>query len=61
MIRIICRERDDRAVAACAADHPEVTHKTFDIEAPELEAWLKEPEAMNDHYVIRTVIGVEVR
>lgn len=65
MIRIVCRERDARDLAAGASPDPDITYKTFDLhgteELVELEAWIKAPAKYNDHYVIRTIIGAEVR
>lgn len=34
---------------------------TFDVELPEIEAFLSEPERMNDHYTHRQIVGFEIR
>lgn len=59
MIRIICTEVC-RGNAAHVGGPPEVTCKTFDVEVPEVEQWLREPKVMNDHYTDRTITGYEV-
>lgn len=57
MIRIVCRETD-------VGDHVHtggpvhVSHRTFDVDAPAVQAWLQtDPEAK---YTTREVVGVEV-
>jgi hypothetical protein len=55
MIRIICHEAD-AGMAANVGGPVRVTHKTFDVELPELETWLLEQLA----YGHRQVEGVEI-
>ena len=57
MIRIICRVNDCTLMAAGANECPSVTHKTFDVELPELERWLT--TAPTQH-VYRDFIGIEI-
>lgn len=56
-IRIIAVEHNYGA-AANVGGPSHVTHKTFDVEAPELEAFLK--PRPGDSYSERSVVGVEV-
>jgi hypothetical protein len=58
VIRIVCTEVDAGA-AANVGGPVHVRMKTFDVDIPELEAWLA-PVA-NNTYLDRSVAGVEVR
>lgn len=55
MIRIICVEVD-YCVTYATGTQASVYHKTFDIEAPELEEWIKKHPEYNN----RSVIGAEI-
>lgn len=55
MIRILCRNVD-LSDAAAGVGPTEETYKTFDVELPELEKWLRE----SSNFVRRTAIGIEV-
>ncbi len=59
MIRIIVRETDVGAAANVGAPVA-ITWKTFDVDAPEVEAHLRETVKENMAYVGREVVGVEV-
>ena len=50
MIRIICRV-DDASMAANVGGSVQTEFKTFDIEHPELEAWLKDVGTYSQRYV----------
>jgi hypothetical protein len=52
MIQIIVQQ-DDAGMAANVGGHVLTTHRTFTIDAPELEAYLKE----NINYTHRQIIG----
>jgi hypothetical protein len=56
MLRIICRT-DDAGMAANVGGSVCTEHRTFDVELPELEAWLREPQGTYGH---RQVTGVEL-
>jgi len=56
MIRIICSESDSTA-AAFDAGLVRQTHKTFDVDLPEIEEWLRNKR---NTYVERSVVGIEV-
>lgn len=47
----------DATVAAHVGGSVNVTHKTFDIEAPEVEAFMR--EGMNE-FSNRVIVGVEI-
>jgi hypothetical protein len=55
MIRLICFEAD-AGMAANVGGPVRITRKTFDIEAPEMEAWLREEGS----YINRGFEGIEV-
>ncbi len=55
MIRIICAN-NDFADAANVGGPATVTHKTFDVELPEVEAWLRE----HVKYHSRSFQGIEL-
>ena len=59
VIRLICKETDNNDCAAGIGDTRE-SFKTFDGDLAAMEAWLREPEAMNDHYTKRVCLGIEV-
>lgn len=59
MIRLICKETDNNDVRLGVGD-THVLFKTFDGDLSAMEAWLREPEAMNDHYTKRVCLGIEV-
>lgn len=62
MIRIIVRTMDGSF--ACHLGGPgtpaELSFKTFDIDAPELETFLREDVGRNNSGVSRSAIGIEV-
>lgn len=58
MIRLICRQQDAAMAVNVRGASAEVTYRTVDIYAPELEAWLR---ACNpDSYTERSIIGAEL-
>ena len=58
-LRIVVREDDaTMMVHAGSAVHTRV--KTFDVDIPTLEAYLREPVETHMQYVERVVVGVEV-
>lgn len=62
MLRIVV-QTSDCGMAANIGGHVENTIRTFDIELPELEAYLREHSdktEMERRYTARNVIGVEV-
>lgn len=62
MIRIVCTEFDYAAHAHIEGAKPITRYRTFDIEAPELEAWLVAEKGTRERpgYVDRYINGVEV-
>jgi len=56
MIRLILSEAD-AGMAANVGGPVTITYKTFDIDAPEVEAWLKSPTSS---YAQRRLVGCEV-
>lgn len=56
-IRIIVRSSEASALAHGAANAPEITYKTFDVELPEVEEHLR---ARVSNYENRELIGVEL-
>lgn len=58
-IRIIV-QTTDRTAAANVGGPVDILVKTFDIEAPELEAFLHAPIKDNWAYVHRQIVGAEV-
>ena len=59
MIRIIV-ETCDAAMAANVGGSVHRTIKTFDIDLPELETFLREPETKALNFYHRQVVGIEV-
>jgi len=59
MLRIVCCENDFSA-AANVGGPSEVRYKTFDVECPEIEAWLGRIQEEKFRYVNRFISGVEV-
>lgn len=59
MLRIVVRT-DDAAMAANVGGAVKTEYRTFEIEAPELEAFLREPTGKNWSYVERQAIGIEL-
>lgn len=59
MIRIICQETNT-GDAAIVGGPVHLSYKTFDVAAPELEAWLNQPEAERSIYIMREPHGVEL-
>jgi len=57
VIRIVCCEADV-GVAANLGGSVQFRYKTFDVELPQVEDWLRGQGA---RYVERTVSGIEVR
>lgn len=58
-IRIIVRVDDANALAHGAASNAEVTFKTFDVDLPAVETFLRGDKRLNE-FVTRSVIGVEL-
>lgn len=58
MIRVVVRRQDMAHVIHGGADGASVSFKTFDIEAPELERFLREERI--GQYETRDVMGVEL-
>lgn len=58
MIRIICREVHIADVALGGAPSAPITMKTFDVDLPELEEYLKPKESTSYNYC--EVVGVEL-
>ena len=56
MLRIICRSQNCGAACNVPSAHAELIMQTFEVHAPECEAWLRKCE----RYQHREVIGVEV-
>ena len=56
MIRIICRESNGSEVAHVKDGQIYITYTTFDISAPEVEAYINQPVM----YGGRQVVGVEI-
>ena len=61
MIRIICVESDISAAANVGGSAAHVSYRSFEVEAPELEAWLAEAGGHGWRYIIRSVVGVETQ
>lgn len=59
MLRIIVRT-DNAGMAANCGGAVETTYRTFEMDAPELEAFLREPKSKNWTYAQRQVVGVEL-
>jgi hypothetical protein len=60
MVRLILREVNPGA-AINVGGPVLVSHRTIDVDIPELERWLDEPRVLlHDHYITREVIGVEI-
>lgn len=59
MIRVICCENEHTAVVHVGG-LPDISYRSFDIDAPELEAWLdKYKGEKGRQYNQRTIIGIE--
>ena len=60
-LRIIVRQTDCGDAANVGGD-VHTSFRTFDIKAPEVEAWLCQHEQVKGpNYITRQVVGVEVR
>lgn len=59
MLRIIVRT-DDASMAVNVGGAVHTSFRTFEIDAPELEAFLREPTGKNWSYAGRHVIGIEL-
>lgn len=59
MIRIVCVEVDAGA-AACVGGPVHTRYRTFDVDVPALEAWLREPKQQKWTYVERNTHGIEL-
>lgn len=59
MLRIIVRT-DDAGMAANCGGAVETTFRTFEIDCPELEAFLREPAEKRWTYAQRQAIGIEL-
>jgi len=61
MIRVLVRT-DDAAMASNVGGSVETTFRTFDIDAPDLESFLREPDKWTGtKYAHRQVVGVELK
>lgn len=60
MIRIIIRTDDANMAAHVQGACIETEFRTFDIEVPEIEAFMNQPRTEKWQYVSRTIVGVEV-
>ncbi len=61
MLRIICREQDMTAFICGGAKESYIGYKTFDVDAPDVEQWLREYAGQSEHgYNERVIVGVEV-
>lgn len=62
MIRLIIKTMDGSFAANLGGPGTpaEISYKTFDIDAPEIEKYLKQPIAENWSVASRAVIGAEV-
>lgn len=60
MIRIIVRTDDASLIANAGGGAVQTEFRTFKIDAPELEAYLREPEQQGRLYAQRQVVGVEL-
>jgi hypothetical protein len=59
MIRIICCENEHTAMMHVGGP-PDIKYRSFDIDFPELEAWLDEHKGEKGHsYNQRTITGME--
>lgn len=56
MIRLVMRQ-DDMGHAANSGGPVVTEYKTFDIEAPQVETWLRENSGL---YMQRQLVGIEV-
>lgn len=56
MIRLVVEQIDTTLLAKGAVECPTTTLKTFDVEAPKLEAYLR----ASDDYIHRRFIGIEL-
>lgn len=59
MLRIVV-QTDDASMAANVGGKVETKFRTFDIDAPELEAFLREPEGKKWQFTQRQAVGIEV-
>lgn len=59
MIRVIVRTTDVSEVIH-AGGYVHVTNKTFDVDLPELEAFLRRDEGVKSSYATSEVIGIEL-
>lgn len=57
MIRIICAETDAN-FSGHVGGPPSVLHRTFEVDLPEVELWLK--DANNNAYLNRSFVGIEI-
>lgn len=59
MIRIIVRT-DDAGMACNVGGAVETTFRTFELDIPALEAFLREPKAKDWQYTQRQAVGIEL-
>ena len=59
MLRIVVKEVDGAPAAHVGGPNVE-TVKTFDIEAPDLEAHLRKQDGNGNTFLWRNVVGVEI-
>ena len=59
MIRIICFE-NDCSDAANVGGPNKLSMKTFDVDIPEVEAWMEEAFSQGWKYVTRGFSGIEI-
>jgi hypothetical protein len=60
MIRIIVRSIDE-AGAIHLGSPVDISHKTFDVELPEVEQYLQEFAGKSGYYITRSIVGAEVK
>lgn len=60
MIRIVIQE-DDAGMAANVGGCVKSTCKTFDVDLPEVEAYLSEPQQKGWRFTQRSLVGIELK
>lgn len=59
MLRVVCCENEHTHTVHVGGP-PSITYKTFDVDLPEIEAWLDKYKDQKQHsYNVRTIVGVE--
>lgn len=60
MIRIIIKTEDVAPIVCGGGSQAEVSMKSFDVDLPEIEAFLAEPRLRCATYTTRNIIGYEL-